>query len=202
MARKVLVGNNLKEAQEQFKEGREDTIGVISSGTRVEGKPESMTARREMSFRELLRQSSKRELTPSMEGIKEQREEGIFEGKSYVDNVTNREIIEFIGPEGQIELASGYNNGEGMTLEELADITAFKYGEKTEEQRSVFMDVNGVKVPVKEGEVSKQQLMNQYAQMQGFKDYETMKKEQVAFRTNDGQGLDSPYADMEVGDWD
>ena len=170
MARKVLVGNNLKEAQEQFKEDREDTIGVISSGTRVEGKPESMTARREMSFRELLRQSSKRELTPSMEGIKEQREEGIFEGKSYVDNVTNREIIEFIGPEGQIELASGYNNGEGMTLEELADITAFKYGEKTEEQRSVFMDVNGVKVPVKEGEVSKQQLMNQYAQMQGFKD--------------------------------
>lgn len=199
MARKVLVGDYLKDAQEQFK--GEETIGIISSGTRVEGKPESMTPRREMSFRELLRKSSKRELTPSREGIKEQREEGIFEGKSYVDNVTNREIIEFIGPEGQIELASGYNNGEGMSLEELADITAFKYGEKTEEQRSVFMDVNGVKVPVKEGEVSKQQLMNQYAQMQGFKDYETMKKEQVAFKTYDGPDTKSSYKGVEVGDW-
>ena len=87
MARKVLVGNNLKEAQEQFKEDREDTIGVISSGTRVEGKPESMTARREMSFRELLRQSSKRELTPSMEGIKEQREEGISQQSGVAEQV-------------------------------------------------------------------------------------------------------------------
>lgn len=173
MPRKILVGKNLEEYQNTKTENYDTTPRVVSEGTRVPNKPSNMSARREMSFRELLREQSKRELTPDRENIKELREEGIFEGKSYIDNATNKEVIEFVGPDGQIELSGGYNNE--ITLEELADITAFKYGEKTTDQRNIFMDVNGEKIPVKEGEVTKVGLMNSYAQTQGFKDYKDMK---------------------------
>ncbi|MBR6504919.1 MAG: hypothetical protein IKT41_04345 [Clostridia bacterium] len=207
MPRKILIGNELKKAQEQFERDNEKylenaPLGVLSEGTPVQ-RPSDMSARRESSFRDLIRQEAKRELMPDREGIIEKREDGIYKGNSYFDNVTQKGIIEFEGPEGQIELTSGYN--QEMTLDDLANITAFRYGEKTNEPRNIFMDINGVKVPVKEGEVTKEGLMNEYAKIQGYDTYKEMKeaeKEKPAFETAKDNDKKSPYDGMEIRDWD
>jgi len=206
MARKVLIGDELKKAQEETMKYRNQEIGNAPLGVISEGKhferTTTMSPRRDIGFKELLKISAKRDLIPDREGIIEKREDGIYKGNSYVDNVTQKGVIEFEGPDGRIELTGGYD--QDVTLDDLASITAFRYGEKTENPRNIFMEVNGVKVPVKEGEVTKEGLMDEYAKMQGYQSYEEMKNEKnkPAFETiKDGENKKSPYDGMTDRDW-
>lgn len=205
MGRNILIGDRLKEAQEKYIQENdinieEAPLGLVFKGTPVQ-RPSGMYARRESSFKDSIRQEAKRDLIMDREGIIEKREDGIYIGNSYFDNVTQKGIIEFEGPDGQIELAGGYN--QDITLDDLANITAFRYGEKTEKPRNIFMNVNGVKVPVQEGNVTKEGLMNEYAKTQGYKSYKEMKeteKSKMAFGRVEGD-VKSPYDGMDVGDW-
>ena len=210
MPRKILIGKNIEEAQQQFKKDEQKEfenapVGLITHGTPVQ-RNSNMSARRESSFRDLIRQEAKRELVPDREGIMEKREDGsIYKGNSYFDNVTQKGVIEFEGPDGKIELTGGFN--QEITLEELSEITAFRYSQKTDNPREIYMDINGVKVPVKEGEVTKENLINEYAKIQGYDNYKEMKeaeKEKPAFKIikDNEKKTNSPYEGMEIGDWD
>ena len=60
---------------------------------------------------------------------------------------------------------------------------------------------------MKEGEVTKEGLMNEYAKTQGYDSYKEMKeaeKTKPAFKTVKDNENDkkSPYEGMEIGDWD
>ena len=72
MARNILIGDELRKAQEQFKadnniEMENAPLGVLSEGIPVQ-RPSGMSARRESSFRDLIRNAKFKHIIVSYSG--------------------------------------------------------------------------------------------------------------------------------------